>query len=103
MQSQRPHHAGVVLFSVHDARRVSSLPAAGRRCHRAFGRGGRLPAAKEWLSLSLGVKANNLSRFHTLWVNGSFPLHPMQPYSLADTQLQVQRELERPELEFRRD
>jgi hypothetical protein len=75
-------------------------------------RGGPLPAARERLSLSLGVKANNLSLgikannlccFHFLWVNGSFPLHPMQPYSRADTQLQVQRELERPELEFRRD
>ena len=37
MQSQRPHHAGVVLFSVHDNGRVSRFHAAGRRCHWAFG------------------------------------------------------------------
>lgn len=64
---------------------------------------GDCPPQWKGLALDVGLKANNLSRFHTLWVNGSFPLHPMQPYSLADTQLQVQRELERPELEFRRD
>lgn len=52
MQSQRPHHAGVVLLSVHDARRVSSSPAAGRRFYGLFERGGRRPAASKTLALS---------------------------------------------------
>ena len=52
---------------------------------------GDCPPQGKGLALAVGVKANNLSRFHTLWVNGSFPLHPSRPCSRATVVAQVQQ------------
>ena len=52
---------------------------------------GDCPPQGKGLALAVGVKAKNLSRFHTLWVNGSFPLHPSRPCSRATVVAQVQQ------------